>query len=316
MSRIRCNMAQHAGRSLISCPEAYSESLNSFYASLDPGKGNITINCLEEHVVPSISDVLQDPEDDSPFCILSVGSAEGNNDLSFIEMLSKARRGQAVNPQFFERAIEPDKTKLESFRAKAEDLPESLKSKADIKFEWFAMTYQEYVEQKKGNDVKFDVVHFLHSIYYVGTGLEAALKHCYENELGPKGVIFSITQHFNSPYVKYGKAFSSQGLILSPGSYYSNKEVTDVAKKNGWKYMECQGESVSCDITAIFDRSSVEGNLLLDFLTQWENISLTVGEENLQKILTFWENESIAISHGRKLVNFETRTVMILKGMQ
>ena len=113
--------------------------------------------------------------------------------MSFIEMLSKTRRGIAVNSQFFERAIKPDKTKLESFRAKAEDLPESLKSKADdIKFEWFPMTYLKYVEQKKENDVKFDVIHFLHTIYYVGsgTGLETALKHCYETELGPKGVIF------------------------------------------------------------------------------------------------------------------------------
>jgi len=58
----------------------------------------------------------------------------------------------------------------------------------------------------------------------------------------------------------------------------------------------------------------VEGNLLLDFLTQWKNISQTAGEENLKKILSFWENECTASSHGQKLVTFENRTVMIFKG--
>ena len=183
----------------------------------------------------------------------------------------------------------------------------------NVDFEWFPMTYDEYIEQTKSKVVKFNVVHFLHSIYYIGADLETALKHCCEKELGPKGVIFSITPDFNSPYARYGKAFSSEGLILSPGSYYSNKEVIDIAKRNGWKYKECSGESVSCNIAGIFDRSSVEGNLLLDFLTQWKNISQTAGEENLKKILSFWENECTASSHGQKLVTFENRTVMIFK---
>jgi len=42
--------------------------------------------------------------------------------------------------QFFQPSIEPDKNGLEEFRAKTEDLPESLKSRADIEFEWFPVT--------------------------------------------------------------------------------------------------------------------------------------------------------------------------------
>jgi len=266
---------------------------------------------MEEHVVPLMSDFL---EEHSPFCILSVGSGEGYNDLSFIEMLSKAGGVKPNKPQFLERAIEPDKMKLEAFRVKVENLPENLKSRADIEFEWCPMTYQEYVEQKKKDDVKFDVVHFFHSIYYV-VNIETALEHCVENELRPRGVIFSITQDGNSPYVRYGKVFSSQGFVLSPGSYYSNTDVTDVAKKNGWKYVECSGETTTCDITAIFDPSSVAGNRLLDFLTQWVNIRQTASQESLQKILNFWENESFEDGHGRKVVKFQTKTVMIFKGI-
>ena len=303
-------MDELASVSLTSCPEAYSQSLKSFSNSLEPR--NVTLKCLKEHVVPVLttSDILKDPEDHSPLCILSVGCRDGRKDLSFIEMLSNAGEGET---QFFERAIEPEKITLESFRAKAEDLPESVKSKADIKFEWFPMTYQEYVEQKKKNDIKFHVVHFLFSIYYVD--IDTALKHCYEKELGPKGVIISLTEDGNTPYSRYGKEFSSQGLILNPGAYYSNKDVLDVARKYGWKYVECPGDTRLSDITAIFYHSSVEGNLLLDFLTHWVNIRETVGEENLQKILSFWEKECIVDDSGKKMVNFQSKAVMIFKGM-
>lgn len=308
--------AEFGGCSLVSCQEAYAKSLNSFIASLDSKKGNLTLKCLEGHVVPLLSDLFKvHTAEKLPFCVLSVGSGEGGNDLSFIEMLIKSLQGAGIRPWIFQHAIEPDEAKLGFFRAKAEDLRVRLKNRVlgNVDFEWFPMTYDEYIEQTKSKVVKFNVVHFLHSIYYIGADLETALKHCCEKELGPKGVIFSITPDFNSPYARYGKAFSSEGLILSPGSYYSNKEVIDIAKRNGWKYKECSGESVSCNIAGIFDRSSVEGNLLLDFLTQWKNISQTAGEENLKKILSFWENECTASSHGQKLVTFENRTVMIFK---
>ena len=254
-------MAEHVGRSLISCPEAYSKSLTAFIASLEPI--NVTLKCIKEHLVPLISEHLEDHS--PPFSILSVGSGDGYNDLPFIEMLGKASQGtcQSGEPQFFVRAIEPDKVRLEAFRAKDQGLPESLKKKADLEFDWRPVTFQEYVEQKEKDDVTFNVVHFLHSIYYVD--VETALKHCYEKELGAKGVIFSFTQDANSPYVKYGKAFSSQGFISCPGAYRSNKDVTDVAKKNGWKFVECSGESTTGDITTIFDPTLKEGKSFAGF---------------------------------------------------
>lgn len=314
---VRSMAAELGGRSLVSCQEAYAKSLNSFIASLDSKKGNLTLKCLEGHVVPLLMDLFKvHTSEKLPFCVLSVGSGEGSNDLCLIQMLIKSLQGTGIRPRIFQRAIEPDEARLESFRAKAEDLCVRLMSGvADVDFEWFPMTYDEYIEQTKSEVVKFNVVHFLHSIYYIGPDLETALKHCYEKELGPKGVIFSITPDVNSPYARYGQVFSLEGLILSPGSYYSNKEVIGVAKRNGWKYKECSGESISCNITAIFDRSSVEGNLLLDFLTQWKNISQTAGEQNLKKILSFWEKESTVSSYGQKLVKFENRTVMIFKGL-
>ncbi|XP_068708413.1 histamine N-methyltransferase-like [Montipora foliosa] len=301
--------AKLVGRSLISCPEAYSKALLSFIASLEPL--NITWKCVEEHVLPLVTDILH--HHSPPFCILSVGSGEGFNDLPFIGKLGEVYRDKAEKLHLFVRAIEPDKTKLEAFRAKGECLPENLKQMVVLEFAWFPMSFQGYVEQKKGKSVKFDVIHFLHSIYCVD--VESALRHCYECELGEKGIIFSFTQDKNSPYVRYGKALSSEGVILSPGSYYSNKEVTDVAKRYGWNYVECPGEGTNGDLSAIFDPLSENGSLLLDFLTQRINTRRTVSKEKLQKILNFWESECTEIDNGRMMISFQTRTVMILKGI-
>ena len=306
-------MSQLSGCSLMSCPEAYLQSLESFYASFEPG--DHTLECIEEHVIAIIAEYVRNRlEDQSPFSILSVGSGNGEKDLPFLEILRKLIRGTDKKVQIFERAIEPDNNRLEKFRAKAENLPESLTSRADIQFEWFTTTYQKYVEQKKKEDVKFDVVHFIHSIYYAGP-LESTLEHCYERELGAKGVIISITSDEENPFAKYGRVFSGQGFILIPGVYCSNKDVRDVAEKNGWKYVECPGETRPCDIAAIFDHSSQQGNKLLDFLTHCVNVRETVSQDSLMKILSFWQNQCVDDHRGRKILRWKTRAVIILKGM-
>ena len=301
------------GRSLSSNLEAYHKSLKTCCASLEPG--HPTLECIDDHVVKLIGDYVYDRlKDPSPFCILSVGSGDGGSDLAFLEILSKPRRAKEGKAQCFERVIEPDRNNLEAFRAKADNLSDSLKSRANIQFERNAMTYQEYVEQKKTDDVKFDVVHFLHSLYYVG--LDTALEHCYEKELGAKGVILCTISREDSAVVKYGRTFAAQQrMIFNPGAFYCNIDVKDVAEKNGWKYVECSGESKTCDITAIFDGSSQLGNNLLDYLTHWVDVRATATEDDLRKILDYWENESADVGHGKRVVTMKTGAVIIFKGM-
>lgn len=54
------------------------------------------------------------------------------------------------------------------------------------KFEICEQTFQKYSQQT----VKFDLVHFIHSIYYVD--MEEALCRCFEKELGESGVFVCI----------------------------------------------------------------------------------------------------------------------------
>ena len=118
-----------SGQPLITCPESYLLSLKSCYAALE--HGNPISECTKDHVAALISarGLLGEH---SPFCVLSVGSGEASRDLAFIEVLSKLHGERVGKCQFFQRNVEPDKKELEVFRAKAENLPESFQSKADI----------------------------------------------------------------------------------------------------------------------------------------------------------------------------------------
>lgn len=305
-------MLQYQCRALVTCYDAYLKSLKSCYASLQPG--NPTLECIKDHVVAMIGEyVCSRLEDQSPFCILSVGSGDGKIDLAFLETLRELGREKDNKVRIFERAIEPDERALGIFRAKTEHFQQSFKSTGDsIEFDFRSTTYQEYAVQKTNNDVKFDLVHFFHSVYYAD--LEA-LEHCYEKELETKGVILCIIQREDSAAVKYGRTFSPQGMILNPGVFYSTRQVKDVAEKNGWKYLECSGEPKTSDITGIFDASSYERNRLLDFLTHWVDVRATASDDDLRKILKYWENESVDDGNGKKVVTMRMGAVVIFKGM-
>ena len=314
---ISFSLANMACQALITCLESYLLSLKSCYASLSGG--DPTPECIRDHLAALISDCVSDMlqlEDHTrkPLRVLGIGSGDGCKDICFLEVLSNGGPKIRDKYQLFQRTIEPNEESLETFQDKSKYLPERLTSGADVKFEWFPMTFQEYVKKEKKDDIKFDVVHFFHSAYYVD--FETALVYCYEKELGSKGIIACAISHEESAFVRYSKEFSQQGLILNPGPYYSSKDITDLAKKNSWKYLECPGHYIACDITSIFDHSSVEGNQLLNFLTHWVDFRATASQENRQKVLDYWKN----VCEEDK--DFEKRTVwmkvcmiVIVKGM-
>ena len=208
-----------------------------------------------------ISELLENhSSNNSPFRVLSVGSGEGENDINILKAFSKIGREKQKAISIINRVIEPDVGRLWKFRAKTANLFENLTEQINVDFEWVPMTFQEYTSQKKEDDAKFDVVHFIHSMYYLG--IEDALVHCYEKVLGKEGIIISITQDEDDPMLKLAAKFPNQRNPSLP----RNKDVIALATQRRWKYFACPVNTNNLDITAIFDSSSWEGNYLLDFL--------------------------------------------------
>ena len=303
-------MADKDTRLLSSHPEAYSRAFARFLASCD--QESAILKCIENHIEPILvrntnSDFVRSG---SPYRVLSVGSGEGENDINILKALSKIlfKQGQPRQSIFLiNRVIEPAVTRISVFRAKAENVAETLERRAKVDFEWMPMTFQEYAKQRKEYDVRMNLVHFIHSIYYVD--IEEALVHCYEKELGEQGVIVVIFQMEEGVMFKFAKNFPSQRTTC-----YPKKDVIAVAREKGWKCFECPGDSNYLDITAIFDSSSREGNDLLDFLTDMIDVRKNEQRATVQKILKFWKNQSFLSEKGKRIVELWDKAVIILKG--
>ena len=103
--------------------------------------------------------------------------------------------------------------------------------------------------------MKFDLVHFIHSIYYVD--VEEALLHCFEKELNDTGILLFIVQGQDlMDWVK-----------LKQNTHRAEKEkaiekIIKITCDNGWKH-DVYTEEYSIDVTEVFDEKSTEGNLLL-----------------------------------------------------
>lgn len=295
-------------------PEAYSRSFQCFLASTHQ-RGNAILKCIEEHIVPvtktGVCKLLEEHSfNESPLRVLSVGSGDGENDINLLEALSKIRQNDGEAISMVNRVIEPNVDRLSAFRAKAPNLREHFKGRANIDFEWIPVTFQEYSSQKKADDVRFDVVHFIHSIYYLE--VEDVLVHCYEKELGRKGMIISISESEASPICKYADIFRDR-LI---NSFSRNNNVVAVAREKGWKYFVCPGDFKTLDITAIFDSSSLEGNYLLDFLTYRMDVRQNENRETVEKMLKFWEEQSSINEQGKRVVELGDNAVIIVKGFE
>ena len=305
-------MPQRKSSIFSSNPEENSYSFQSFLALSN--QESTILNCIKEHIFPLIDEGICEilntrTSNGSPFRVLSVGSGEGQNDINILKALIDNKRrvdGEAI--AVMNRVIEPHLGRLDRFCSKTESLHEHFQGRATIDFEWVPTTFQEYTAQKRARDVTFDLIHFTHSIYYVG--VEEALVHCYEKELGKAGVIISIAQAEDDPMLKFARKFPEQ---RSP-SFPRNKDVVSVAIKRGWRYFACPGDSNSLDITTIFDSSSRGGNYLLDFLTNRVQLRQNEGMETVRKILKFWKQQSYVNEDGRRIVDIRDHAVIILKG--
>lgn len=120
--------------------------------------------------------------------VLSIGSGHGVMDLQAVIKVLKELSKNGV----YTKVVEPNEYFLDEYKA---SVKQQLASKPILGRVVFDIdkpkSFGDYVAEKKANDsVKFDVVHFIHSIYHID--FEEALTHCYRNELGDKGLIICV----------------------------------------------------------------------------------------------------------------------------
>lgn len=282
-----------------------------YYKSLDAMKNKTSeffknVEIMRDHMPSMIQKLLHSVQDRTSFNILSVGSGTGDIDLEILKIVKdELQRSQGCHQmKIFNRAIEINKYPCDLYKAAIKNFNDQ---QAD--FDLRNQSFEEYAEESTLEQLKFDVIHFIHSIYYVD--IEAVLKHCIENELQDNGrLVFIVTR--SSPMSSVlEKQWHGTSDEKNPGSFGIAEKMFEIAEKYGWKH-EIYTHEYSIDVTEIFDPQSTEGNLLLDFITHTENYRGTADKKLLQETLALIEDLS-TLKDGKRLGEKKESLIFIYK---
>ncbi|XP_053326812.1 histamine N-methyltransferase isoform X2 [Spea bombifrons] len=199
-------------------------------------------------------------ENEKPaFDILGVGSGSGEIDLQMISKIQARYPGVLINNHI----VEPSAEQILSYKervAKTTGL-------SDITFNWYKKTSHEFEEQIHGEkqNKKFDFIHMIQMLYYV-KDVPATLKF-FRSCLAPHGklliILVSGTSGWSTLWKKYGSRLPLNDLCL----YITAGDIQDILSSMGAKYKSYDLQS-DMDITECFVEGDLNGELLLDFLTE------------------------------------------------
>ena len=256
--------------------------LKSYRVFLDKSGQTEKINDLLQLHIPSLlpMKILQERS----LNILSIGSGNGQTDLSFLRVIKEEliKTDLWRNVKIFNRAIEPNLSSCGLYKAAIENLPSPLDD-GKTAFDICQQSFEEY-QQSHREPLSFDIVHFIHSIYFVD--FEKALLHCFEKELSDKGKIICIAARRDLACSVLSKLQQKLQWHVGSEIYDVVDKMIQIANRNGLK-IEVHDQEYSIDVTEVFDPHSIEGNLLLDFLTQTEIFRNTEDKEFVEETLSF-----------------------------
>ena len=286
----------------------YQKRFNAFIAKTEERVKNIEI--LRSHLRPLIQRSLRLREKRSGFDILSVGSGTGEMDIEIMKIIKEElqKSGQGRSTKIFNRAIEPNEYSCGLYKDAIENLPSPLNDQL-TEFEICQQTFEEYIESEK-ESVRFDIVHFMHSIYYVD--IEQAMIHCFEKELNDKGTFACIVEERDLSYwvtVKQGNQW--HGKEKGSEVYDTTGKMIKIAYDNGWKH-EIYSQEYSIDVTEVFDDKSTEANLLLDFLTHTVNFREKADKQLVEETLALIKDLT-TVKDGKRLGDKKESLLFIYK---
>ena len=297
-------------RSFVSdSPKHYVNSLEVYNAKC--GQRRKIIELLQYHLPELIQRTAErtlHKERPDCFKILSVGSGPGKTDLEALKIIKEelCKSEHCSEIKLYNRAIEPNEYSCRVYKAAIENLPTPLNDHL-TEIEICQQTFQEYMEDQKEPIKKFNIVHFLHSLYYVD--FEEALTQCFENELCDEGAVVCVIEGKDLLYCISKLRKERQGIVSE--SYERSEKIIKIANDNGWKH-EIYSQEYSIDVTDVFDEKSSEGNLLLDFFTHTLNFRETADKQLLEDLLALIKDNS-TLKDGKLLGDKSESLIFLYK---
>ncbi|XP_022794818.1 histamine N-methyltransferase-like [Stylophora pistillata] len=290
----------------------YVNSHNVFLAKT--GQRSEVGKLLKEHLPPLVQRSLDMRHGKSHFDILSVGTGTGETDVEILKIMKKELQESehGHHMKIFNRMVEPNEYSCGLYKAAMESLPRSLLDEKPIEVELCRQTFQEYKKMKGGHQqgsVKFDLVHFIHSVYHVD--VEEALLHCFEKELNDTGILlFVVAGQDLMDSVKLRQNKHSAGKDKANESKMVER-IINIASDNGWKH-KVYAQEYSIDVTEVFDEKSTEGNLLLDFLTETAHFREKADTKLVEETLKLIKDRTI-LKDGKRFGEKKESLIVISK---
>lgn len=270
---------------------------------------------LDLYLPSALKKILNPSQDHRHFNILSVGSGDGEIDRHIIKIVQEylSDHEKFRSTKIFNRALEPNPDFVSQYKEKLKRQASTTLDGDQTNFEVCQKTFQEYVQSKsegfpEGYPTKFDIVHFVYSLFHVvgaaDSDLEGVLVHCFEQQLKTNGQIVCITSEFIArnivPKLWGGKP---------PGESLP-EQIVKVADKRGWK-VDHHKQEYSFDVTEVFDDKSMDGSLLLDFLTRVKNFRETATKDKVEESLQVIR-DLCRVRDGKHLIEDEFGDILFI----
>ncbi|KAK3736611.1 hypothetical protein QZH41_006369 [Actinostola sp. cb2023] len=265
----------------------------------------VSSEILRLHLQPLVRKILQTNRVDQ-FNILGVGSGDGAVDIAILKIVHEElqRDDKYQDLKIFNRAVEPSARQIKLYKKAIENLPESMKGQ--ISFDLHTKTFDGYTQERsKEEPLKFDIVHFIHSVNFIN--VEQTLQHDLEKELRKNGRVLIVVGG-REDLIEVVRAFYSQRCGRSRPEI-SADEVIKATVKNGWKY-EMFAQEFEIDVTEVFDEDSIKGNLLLDFMTGLMNFRDTAEQAHIEQVLSVMRDQT-TVRDGKRLGK-RVKTLIVL----
>ena len=288
--------------------EYYAKSFNMFLKKSNQRSENI--KTLKSHLPSVVQRIVSsfDIKRRSQFNILSVGSGSGEIDIEIVNIIQceSQNQQQLSHIGIFNRAIEPNQCLCKAYTENIAKLDDVCSTTYEIR----QQTFWEY-QESRDEGASFDIIHFIHSLYYVD--IEQAVLYCLKTQLAEKGYLICLMSDDESLISRVRKKVGQLSCTkMSPDqlSQYS-EQLIRTAEKCGWKY-EIHSAELFIDITEVFIADSIDGNLLLDFLTNVENFRKSVNKHVLEETLAFIKQLAI-VKDGKRFGEKNESLIFIYK---
>lgn len=264
------------------------------------------IDILQSNLPGAVCSILKETGRES-LNILSIGSGSGELDFEILKMIKAELQANGYDynkMKILNRSVEPNEHYIKTYETSIESFQKELGKQ--VSFDLVKGTFEDYTKNKS-DDVRFDIIHWIRSVYYVDA--EQALRDCFDKELNNGGKLAlvlagteDLISHVHRMLWPNGKPMESEPFELQ-----DVEKILKIAVKYGWK-SDVSSLEYSLDVTEVLDEKSVIGNLLLDFIAHKPNFRKIADKKQVDDTLELIKKR--VVSEGGKYLGRKSSNIV------